>query len=511
MWGEKSMAILTVSKNGKTYSFSAECGESILSVLRRENVFIPAFCGGNKLCGKCKVTASGKLSQYGAEELELLSEAERKCGVRLACVACIEGDAAVSISADGAYSVLTDLGDGAKDEHPSCWESLGAAIDLGTTTVAMYIYSLETRKRVGVISGKNAQQIIGADVISRIEYAITSQENLQNARALIISQINAMLAEICKTKGLDIKKLRSVTVSGNTAMLYLLCGLSPKSIASAPFAADNLFGGFIKASQLGVELPEANVFLIPCISAFVGGDITSGIISSGLYETDKNILFIDFGTNGEIVLSSKGRLTCCSTAAGPAFEAAKISCGVGGVVGAINKVRVSEGEILCDTIGGKPPVGVAGSGLIDAVAALLSLGKVEDSGYMEEPFELAEGVTLQPADIRELQLAKAAVRAGAETLLAASGVSAAELDGVYLTGGFGAGLNIKNAIALGLLPEVSAEKIRVLGNCSGAGAVRALLEPAAYGSLKSAAAKAQTVSLDGNPEFTERFMEYMYF
>jgi len=129
----------------------------------------------------------------------------------------------------------------------------------------------------------------------------------------------------------------------------------------------------------------------------------------------------------------------------------------------------------------------------------------------EEPFELAEGVTLQPADIRELQLAKAAVRAGAETLLAASGVSAAELDGVYLTGGFGAGLNIKNAIALGILPEVSAEKIRVLGNCSGAGAVRALLEPTAYGSLKSAAAKAQTVSLDGNPEFTERFMEYMYF
>ena len=503
--------MLTVKKNGKTYSLAAEIGESILSVLRRENIFIPAFCGGNKLCGKCRVTASGALSEYGAEELSLLSDAERSSGIRLACVARIEGQAVVSLSDDGAYSVLTDLGDGAADEHPSCWEGLGAAIDLGTTTVAMYIYSLETRKRVGVISDKNRQQLIGADVISRIEYSVASEENCAEARSLIVGQLNAMFGEFAEKRGIDLKKLRSVAISGNTAMLYLLCGISPKSIAAAPFKSDTLFGGFSKASDIGLNLPEANVFLIPCISAFVGGDITSGIIASGLYETDKNILFIDFGTNGEIVLASRGELTCCSTAAGPAFEAAKISCGVGGVNGAINKVSLSEGKLRVETIGGKPPIGLAGSGLIDAVAALLSLGKVEESGYMEEPFELAQGVVLQPSDIRELQLAKAAVRAGAETLLSLSGISASELDEVYLTGGFGAGLNVDNAIRLGLLPDVLPKKVKALGNCSGAGAVKALLEPAAYGTLRSVASRAQTVSLDGNPDFTEKFMEYMYF
>lgn len=502
---------LQVTKNGKSFSFPAETGESILAVLRREGVFIPAFCGGNKLCGKCKVTATGSLSEYGAEELSLLSAAERAAGIRLACVATLTGEAFVSIPSDGAYSVLTDLGDGASDEHPSCWEGLGAAIDLGTTTVALYVYSLETRKRVGVISDKNRQQLIGADVISRIEYAIASPENLEEARRLIVSQFNDMFAELSRKRGFELKRIRSVAVSGNTAMLYLLSGLSPKSISAAPFKSENLFGGFAKATDMGINLPEANVFLLPCISAFVGGDITSGILSSGLYKTDKNTLFIDFGTNGEIVLATGGKLSCCSTAAGPAFEAAKISCGVGGVVGAINRVSLTEGELSLETIGDGKPIGLAGSGLIDAVAALIELGAVEDTGYMEEAFTLAEGVELQPADIRELQLAKAAVRAGAETLLAEAEISPSELDCVYLTGGFGAGLNVANALKLGLLPEVSPEKVRVLGNCSGAGAVKALLEPEAYGVLRSIAVKAKTIPLDGNPGFTDRFMEYMTF
>ena len=508
---ENLKTVLTVTKNGLTVAYAAETGESILAVLRREGVFIPAFCGGHELCGKCRVTAYGALSPVTEAEKEKLTPDELAAGWRLACSARIDGEVCVSVPDDGEYSVLTDTGDAAPDYFPSCWESLGAAIDLGTTTVAIYVYSLETRRRVGVVSGVNRQQPLGADVISRIEYCLNEPDGSERARGLIVGQISEMLAGFGKKRGIPVKRLRSVTIAGNTAMLYLLTGKSPKPLSAAPFEADELFGSFRKASDLGLDLPEANVLLLPCVSAFIGGDITAGMIAAGIHQTDNNLLFIDFGTNGEMVLASGGKLTCCSTAAGPAFEGARISCGVGGVPGAINRVTLEGGALKPKTIAGTFPVGLAGSGLIDAVACLRRLGRIDESGFLAEPYELAEGVTLQPQDVRELQLAKSAVRAGAETLLEKAGLTAADLDGVLLTGGFGAGLDKGNALALGLLPDVPAEKVRALGNCAGAGAVRALLDPMALAELETAVAKADTIRLDGDPAFSEKFMENMLF
>ena len=508
---ENLKTALTVTKNGKTVICDAEKGESVLAALRRAGIFIPAFCGGHELCGKCRVNASGALSPVTEAEKEKLTPEEIAAGARLACSARIEGDASVSVPDDGEYSVLTDTGDASPDYFPSCWESLGAAVDLGTTTIAIYVYSLETRRRVGVVSGVNRQQSLGADVISRIEYCLNDPDGSKRARDLAVGQISEMLAGFGKKRGIPVNRLRSLTVAGNTAMLYLLTGRSPKALSAAPFEADELFGSFRKASDLGFELPEANAFLLPCVSAFVGGDVTAGIVSAGLHETDKNVLFIDFGTNGEMALASGGKLTCCSTAAGPAFEGARISCGVGGVPGAINRVTLDGGRLVPKTIGGVFPVGLAGSGLIDAVACLRRLGRIDESGFLAEPYEIAEGVTLQPQDVRELQLAKSAVRAGAETLLEKAGLTAADLDEVLLTGGFGAGLDKGNALALGLLPEVPAEKVRALGNCAGAGAVRTLLFPEALAELETAVAKAATIQLDGNPSFSEKFMEHMLF
>ena len=508
---ENLKAVLTVKKNGITAAYEVETGETILAVLRRENVFIPAFCGGHELCGKCRVFASGALSAPTEAEKEKLTPEELAAGVRLACSARVEGDVSVSVPDDGEYSVLTDVGDASPDYFPSCWEGLGAAIDVGTTTVAVYIYSLETRRRVGVVSGVNCQQTLGADVISRIEYCLNNADGSKRARELITGQINDMLSGFGKARGVPVKSIRSVTIAGNTAMLYLLTGRSPKPLSAAPFEADELFGSFHKAADLGFELPEANVYLLPCVSAFIGGDITAGILSSGLHQTEKNTLLIDFGTNGEMALAANGGITCCSTAAGPAFEGARISCGVGGVPGAINRVTLENGKPVPQTIRGTYPVGLAGSGLIDAAACLRRLGKLDESGRLSAPFALAEGVTLLPQDVRELQLAKSAVRAGAETLLEKAGLTAADLDEVLLTGGFGAGLDKGNALALGLLPEVPAEKVRALGNCAGAGAVRTLLDPMALAELERITAKAKTVQLDGDPSFSEKFMEYMTF
>lgn len=502
---------IKITKNGRTVLCPADEEETILSVLRRADIFIPAFCGGHGLCGKCKVTALGALSEPSDEEKSLLTEDELARGIRLACAAKIVGEAEALVPSDGAYSVMTDIGGDTADYFPSCREGLGAAVDLGTTTVAVYVYSLETRRRVGVISDVNRQQALGADVISRIEYCLSHEGGSKTAKELIVGQLNDMIKSFCKKRSVSEKKIKSVTIAGNTAMLYLLTGRTPKALAAAPFEADELFGSFFRGADVGLALPEANVFLLPCISAFVGGDITAGILSSKLYEASKNTLFIDFGTNGEMALSSGGKIVCCSTAAGPAFEGAKISCGVGGVEGAINKVSLDGDRLAVSTIGGKKPIGLAGSGLVDASACLLKIGKIDESGRLEEPFEIAEGVTLLPRDIREFQLAKAAVRAGAETLLESTGITARELDAVLLTGGFGAGLNIENGISLGLLPDVPPTRVKALGNCAGAGAVRALLDPTSITEFQRMRERAATIRLDGDAGFTDKFSKYMWF
>lgn len=498
-----------VTKNGITDVYSAESGETVLEILRRENIFIPAFCGGNRLCGKCKVTVRGTVSEPTPEEREILSEAELRDCVRLACCVKVTGEVKVTVQDDSEYSVLTNFEGQTAPNHITCGEEIGIAVDLGTTTIAMYAYSLDMRRCVGVESGVNRQQQYGADVISRIDYCI--KNGTEGPNRAVIGQLNEMIAALGKKYGIAEKRIKSVSVAGNTAMLYMLCNRSPVSIASAPFEADCLFGSFVKAEELGLSLSSAMVYLIPSVSAYIGGDITAGILAAGLDSTDKNKLFIDFGTNGEMVLASKGKLFCCSAAAGPAFEGANISCGCGGVSGAVKSVFSRRGKTEVSVIGKGEPAGLAGSGLLDLAALLKEKGLLEESGYMESPYEFAGNLFLKPSDIRELQLAKSAVRAGIDVLLDAARISAGDLDSVILTGGFGVNMNPGNAVKAGLIPDVPYGRFALMGNCAGAGAVKTLLEPESLDKFRRIRESAQVINLNDSELFKDKYIEYMGF
>ncbi len=301
------------------------------------------------------------------------------------------------------------------------------------------------------------------------------------------------------------EEVKTLVLAGNTTMLYLWSGRDPVSLSAAPFAADCLFGQTVEAQGRSAVLP-------PCMNAFVGADITCAVLASGLAESDRVAVLCDIGTNGEIALWKGGELLVTSTAAGPAFEGAGISCGCGSVPGAVDRVWLENGRIAARTIGGQAAVGVCGSGLIDAVAAYLQTGDIDETGATEEDtLPLRDGVALLPKDVRAVQLAKAAIAAGLETLLRNANLAPEDVDDLYIAGGFGSHLHIPSAVTIGLLPAALAAKARAIGNASLEGASRLLLSREEGEKARGIAARSRHVALGGNPMFNERYIENMMF
>ena len=326
---------------------------------------------------------------------------------------------------------------------------LGAAVDIGTTTIAAVLY--REGRAVGTMGAWNPQSVFGADVISRIEASLEGKAD--KLAAVVREAVSCLLTELAEHAGESAEAIETVIITGNTSMLYFLTQKDPRCLSRAPFEADELFGWWTTGEALDLSCRKADVYLPRCMSAFVGADITTAILGSGLTETDRipgadgsrkeaaaaidtNVscgemdgvsaarsgrsrLMVDVGTNGEIVLFHKERLICCATAAGPAFEGAGLSCGMRGVAGAIDHVNWENGSWKVHVIGDREAStakGICGSGVIDGVAGLLESGLLEDTGYLEEDVCFAGNVGLTAEDIREVQLAKGAIRAGMETL-----------------------------------------------------------------------------------------------
>lgn len=299
-------------------------------------------------------------------------------------------------------------------------------------------------------------------------------------------------------------EVKSFVITGNTAMLYLLTGRNPVSLSKAPFDADWLADESIKQGERTVYLP-------PCMNAFVGADITCAVLASGMCKKNETALLCDIGTNGEVALYKDGHLYVTSTAAGPAFEGAGISCGVGSVPGAIDKVYVYDEKIQVHTIAGKTPVGICGSGLIDAVAAFLDLEIIDETGAADDELTLCDEITLEIKDVRSVQLAKAAIAAGIQTLCDSAKVHYDEIGTFYIAGGFGSHLNAVSAVKIGLFPQELQAKVKVIGNGALAGAMQLLLDTEAVNEAKDIAARSSHVSLGGNPKFNQAFVDNMLF
>ncbi len=416
----------------------------------------------------------------------------------------------------------------------------GVAFDIGTTTVVGMLWDLVSGAPTGAAARTNYQSLSGADVISRIQFSLAEEGNLQLLQKRVLCCLSDILDELCLANGIDAKHVFDVSVVGNTTMSHLFLGVTPKPMSRTPFAPVFTEAQELRAAELGLPVhPRAAVHLLPNIAGHVGSDITAVMLAVGMDKLRGNHIAIDIGTNGEIVAARDGELLCCSTAAGPAFEGAGIRCGMRAANGAIERVEPENGDICVSTVGGFAPVGLCGSGLIDAVAVLLENGVVTPSGRMLTRTEaLAAGVSpalaerildeagpafllakredgesilLTQQDIREVQLAKGAILAGIQTLLQELAISEGDLDSVLLAGAFGNYIRRESALRIGLLPPVAAEKIVPVGNAAGAGASMALLSAAERARADVLARRVRHVELSMNEVFQEFYIDAMRF
>ena len=471
-------------------------------------------CGGHGKCGKCRVTVTGAVSPPTEDEKKNLTADELAQGIRLACRTKVLGDCDVIATEQGRGQILTDgafpFSMQGKQFCPY-WGNYGVAMDIGTTTLAACLYD-RGGNLLARTSRLNPQSAWGADVISRMEAAMAG--NGERMAQITRRALNGMLEELGQAADVETADIFSVVITGNTVMLHLLTETDVEPLTHAPFAAKRLFGELLAARELGLTAlpPDADVYLPPCIAAFVGADTVTATLASDMREIPETALLCDIGTNGEMVLWHENILYACSTAAGPAFEGAGISMGMGGRSGAVDRVWVTDGRIEAHVIGEAAPVGVCGSGLVDAVAALLDTEALDETGFLEDdPAVITPPVEITQEDIRAVQLAKSAIHAGMRTLIHTAGLACDEVATLYIAGGFGSYLDVRNAGKIGLLPEELTDRVTVLGNAALTGAAMLLLCHDLRGECERMARETRIVELATNPVFVSEYMERMMF
>lgn len=385
----------------------------------------------------------------------------------------------------------------------------GIAIDIGTTTLAMQLVDMNTKEICGTYSALNSQRLYGADVLRRINAA--NRGKADQLQEMICDDLRKGI-QVLLTEQQGNGQLSRISIACNTTMVHLLMHLSCETLGVYPFTPITL-----SRLEPDAEIPTS---ILPGISTFIGGDIVGGLMACGFDQATENSLIIDLGTNGEMVIGNQFELLCTSTAAGPAFEGGNISCGTGGIPGAICAVTIHGKQCEIQTIGDEPAVGICGAGLVEAVSELFKAGIIDETGcyideYFEEGYPLGttpsgKAIRLTQQDIREFQMAKAAIRAGMELLLARYDISDHEIKHVYLAGGLGQYMNIEKAVKVGLFPKGLQDKIVAVGNTSLQGAFLDLTEPEAQAREAALIAVAEDFPLSMDDDFNELYMKYMY-
>lgn len=486
---------------------------------------VPAPCGGRGICGKCRVqVVSGVFPSATEANATVAPDAD---GCVLACqVLCPPDGAVVRIDEDKGSGLVAFAGDSAVGGIPaSAPSATGVALDIGTTTLAAALVRLSDGGILATASALNPQYAWGADVINRI--GACSKGHLADQQKAVVEATRGLLADLA-AKAPDAPPPLRLAVVGNPTMLHLFAGISPEGIGRYPFTPAFLERRELSGAQLG--LPIEDVVLLPSASSFIGSDVMGGVLTCRMADLDEPSVLMDIGTNGEMVLCTGKRrgaaLMGVSAAAGPALEGANISCGMGGVSGAVCRVRSASGELRFQTIGDAAPLGLCGCGLVDFIAHLLRSGTLDETGSLDDEPCVLSGVhetnggalaraetpvALTQQDIREFQLAKSAMRAGLEALLAHEGVEMADVKHLFIAGGLGYYLDGASAARTGLLPEELLPVVETVGNSSLAGAVRCLAHPDALREIEDLAARCGTFELNTSSVFNEAFVEQMLF
>ena len=538
--------------------------QNILQVLQENNLPVPHVCNGNGTCGKCKIKlVSGNLPITEADR-RLLSKKELEQGTRLACKANMKEIFEINANNELVLELIRNPEENIVAEaieielRDITDKSYFIAVDIGTTTIAMALVNAQTGEVCDTYTSLNHQRKYGADVLSRISAANSGkaeelkkiiEEDLQNGiKKLLSNEIREKdsITNEGDSKDKNIKnrkiELTKIIIAGNTTMIHLLMGYSCEFLGKYPFVSEHLkqiqctlkecIGKFqnheLKINMIPDEeenkiyskCENVPVTILPGISAFVGGDIVADVVACEGFETGGICLLIDLGTNGEIVLGNKHKILATSTAAGPAFEGGNITCGTASIPGSICQVKIQNQKAIVRTIKSEmPPNGICGTGLISVVAQLKKEGLVDEEGTLKQPydkngfplwiFENGDKIALYQKDIREFQLAKAAIRAGIDLLLEEYGCISEEIKNVYIAGGFGKAINIEDVFMTKMFPEKFREKINFMGNSALQGAVCFGKDIMIRKQIENICDRTDNIILSENPEFQNKYMKYM--
>ncbi len=569
------MTTTTLTVLGHGQVFDLRKNESLLSALRRQAPDLAPVspCGGKHTCGKCRIIVkSGAVSSPTETELSFLSSQELSDGVRLACfvtpahpltpvvVELTDAGGMHEILAGGlrpsfnfnpcltkkrAEIIPAAQADQQEDtvffrDAPitavPASEAGGlyaVAVDIGTTTIACALLDMQTGKQLGQAADINPQTVYGSDVLSRIEHAMQQPDGVQELQSLVVGCLNRLTAQLADQAGIGTRVIYAYAVAANTTMLHLLLGVNPRSLAMAPYTPVFTDERIVRTEDLSLQNCSADAVLccLPSISAYIGADILAGIDISAIAGASDTVLFIDIGTNGEIVLSRRGTLSACSCAAGPALEGMNISCGMRAADGAIEQVQTGEQGFAVKTIGDAVPSGLCGSGVLTTMAALLRAGAVDPSGRIADPlpdafqahvrpngktpaFILSGGsspVSFTQADVRQVQLAKGAILSGITALLTQAGLTTSDVDRVLIAGQFGAHLSEESLLDVGILPKAFEGRIQYVGNTSLTGAELFLLDCASGERMRTLSTDVSYLELSTYPGYTRLLMDCMKF
>lgn len=508
---------ITIEPIGK--QLSVPHGHSLMEALRQTDVEFP--CGGRGRCGNCRVELlSGDIAMTEAHAA-ILRDKGFGPSWRLACLSRVEDDIVIRVP-QGAMSITTD--DSCLSFVPE--NGLGIAIDLGSTTIVGQLVDMETGTVLRTESGVNPQVAYGADIISRISYCISSEENLKALSALTREFIGSYIIEnLCRKGGIG--RVRRVVIAGNTVMHHIFAALDLSPLSVAPFCSPHNEAISFSPSDLNPNLPaDCHVLFLPNITHFIGSDILCGIHRCGMQHSRGWQLLIDLGTNGEMALGCSNRILCASTAAGPAFEGINITCGMRAVDGAVYAIDAgADGCPSMHTVADAAPRGFCGSGLVEAVHYLFSNGIIDFTGAFTDAaahgsvtiqagsaarFYFDNNVFLDIQDVREFQLAKAALSAGVDILMEQAGITADDIEGICITGGLGYYVNIEKMQQLGMFEQFRKERFRKLPNSSLAGA-KELLFRSSRSEVESILSIVEHCPLESIAAFQNIFCEKMFF
>lgn len=606
---------VTFYPDNKTVEVSKDT--TILSAAISAGLYIDSACGGDGVCGRCKVII--RKGNVISQPTGMLNEQERASHIHLACLTSVHGDVEVEIpgssrvelKAASAYSkteeiqqVKTGLSEGdfkysplavkiyLELDKPSLFDragdleriyrqirkaqdfpvmqtgianirqlgellrdadwkvtvtlgkrnhtveivlleagdtsgkNFGFALDIGTTTISGQLVDLNSRRILGTKASYNKQVSFGSDVITRIIYA-KEEDGLEKLHEAVIDTVNEIIKELIEEHGVDLNDVTCIACSGNTTMIHLLLSIDPAHIRKDPYVPTANFIPTIRAREAGINInPRGLLSCLPGVASYVGGDVTAGILSCGIYKEEGLCLLIDIGTNGEIALGNKDFIVACAASAGPAFEGSGVSCGMRASRGAIQKVKINPKDfsLAYETIGNAPASGICGSGYIDLICELLDAGIIDKGGKIQNDFAgrlrqsdrgkelvIAPDIFISEADIENLKRAKAAVYAASAILTRHMELDFNRIKKIFIAGGFGTSIDIEKAVRIGLFPDVDRSKYLFVGNSSLAGSRLALLSYEAMKVSEDIAGKVTYFELSVDPAYMDEYMAALFF